>query len=213
MIQNNFHNLNQIRNDTFHSIVDVRSVNPLGIVGDTAAIMRTCSLSYSAFKRRAHSPPPFLDWLGIDDGHQLVFASHGKRLAMEPGWTDIVGHWLCCHCDISLKHGVIVWWDWLCLLLGALCVIVYLSTKNAWLTTIMAIVADFIVALPTQHNAYIDPKKERSIAWHFGAMAYLVNCISCMGSAWLYAAFPLYLLCMNSSMVYLTTRRVFKQVH
>jgi hypothetical protein len=113
----------------------------------------------------------------------------------------------------SLKHGVIVWWDWLCLLLGALCVIVYLSTKNAWLTTIMAIVADFIVALPTQHNAYIDPKKERSIAWHFGAMAYLVNCISCMGSAWLYAAFPLYLLCMNSSMVYLTTRRVFKQVH
>jgi hypothetical protein len=103
MIQNNFHNLNQIRNDTFHSIVDVRSVNPLGIVGDTAAIMRTCSLAYSAFKRRAHSPPPFLDWLGIDDGHQLVFASHGKRLAMEPGWTDIVGHWLCCHCDIFAK--------------------------------------------------------------------------------------------------------------
>jgi hypothetical protein len=213
MIQNNFHNLNQIRNDTFHSIVDVRSVNPLGIVGDTAAIMRTCSLSYSAFKRRAHSPPP--SWIGW----ALMMGISLFSQVMEKGWQwnqagltlSVIG---CVVTAIfSLKHGVIVWWDWLCLLLGALCVIVYLSTKNAWLTTIMAIVADFIVALPTQHNAYIDPKKERSIAWHFGAMAYLVNCISCMGSAWLYAAFPLYLLCMNSSMVYLTTRRVFKQVH
>lgn len=113
---------------------------------------------------------------------------------------------------LSLKHGVIERGDWVCLLLGIICVGIYLMTKNAWTTTIVAIIADLLVALPTQHNAYRDPLSEKSFAWHFGAAAYLVNSIACIGQDFIYAAFPLYLLLMNSSMVFLTTRKVFKFV-
>ncbi len=115
---------------------------------------------------------------------------------------------------LSLKHGIIQFGDWICLALGMICVVIYLESKDAWTTTLVAILADLLIALPTQHNAYKDPLSEKSYAWHFGAAAYLVNSIDCAGYDPIYAAPPIYLLLMNSSMVLLTSRkRRFVPVH
>lgn len=107
---------------------------------------------------------------------------------------------------LSVKHGIIEPWNWVCLILGGICVVIYLSTKNAWTTTLFAIAADFIVALPTYHNGYKNPAAEKSVAWRLGAAAYLINCIQCVGYDWLYVAFPFYLLLMNTAMAFMTSR-------
>lgn len=167
-----------------------------------------------ALRKGALTPRP-LSWIGWS----LMMGISLFSQIMEKGWQwnqaglafSVVG------CGIvavlSLRHGVIKAGDWVCFALGIVCVVIYLSTKDAWTTTIAAIAADLVIALPTQHNAYKDPLSEKSIAWQFGAAAYLINSIQCVGYDFIYAAFPLYLLAMNSSMVFLTTRRVFRQVH
>ncbi len=98
--------------------------------------------------------------------------------------------------------------DWWCLILGMICVGIYLSTKNALVTTIFGIIADFIVAIPTIHNAYTKPESEKSSAWLYGVLSWAFTLIICIGYAWVYALFPLYLFVMNSLFMYLTKRKV-----
>lgn len=98
--------------------------------------------------------------------------------------------------------------DWVCLVLGLICIGVYLSTRNALLTTCLAIIADFIVAIPTLHNAYVDPKSEKTSAWLYGVLSWSLTLIVCIGNVWVYALFPLYLFVLNGTMIILTHRKV-----
>lgn len=98
--------------------------------------------------------------------------------------------------------------DWWCLILGMICIGIYLSTKNALITTVFGIIADFIVAIPTLHNAYIKPESEKSSAWLYGVLSWAITLITCIGYQWLYALFPLYLFIMNSVFMYLTNRKL-----
>ncbi len=108
----------------------------------------------------------------------------------------------------SFKNGNIKPVDWICLLLGIACGIIYVTTKNAWLTTVLAVAADILVAIPTLHNAWKDPLSEKSSAWTFGAIAYFITVIACRGHDILYAVFPIYLFCFNSTMILLTSRKI-----
>lgn len=109
--------------------------------------------------------------------------------------------------SLSIKNGNIKPVDWLCLSLGILCAFVYITTKNPWLTTILAMVADTLVAIPTLHSAWINPQAEKSSAWKIGAVAYFITMIACVGHSWLYALFPIYLFFFNSTMVLLSSRK------
>ena len=98
--------------------------------------------------------------------------------------------------------------DWGCLILGMICVGIYMTTKDALVTTIFGITADFIVAIPTLHNAYVNPNSEKSSAWIYGVLSWALTLIVCLGHSWLYALFPLYLFVMNAVFLYLTNRKV-----
>lgn len=109
---------------------------------------------------------------------------------------------------LSVKNGNIEIMDWICLALGVICTIVYMATKDAWLTTVLAIIADILIAIPTLHNAWKNPLAEKSITWTFGVMAYLIAIIACKGHDILYALFPIYLFFLNSTMILLTSRKI-----
>lgn len=97
--------------------------------------------------------------------------------------------------------------DWICLILGLGCFATYVFTKNPVLTTITSLVADFIVAIPTFHNAFVDPTSERTSAWKYGFASWLLTLIICIGGTWLYALFPIYLFLFNTTMIVLTSRK------
>lgn len=107
---------------------------------------------------------------------------------------------------MSIKNGNIKKIDWVCLSLGLACTVIYVITKDAWLTTGFAIVADFIVAIPTISNAWNDPAAERSIAWKYGAAGYIITVVACKGHDTIYVVYPLFLLCFNTLMIVLTNR-------
>lgn len=98
--------------------------------------------------------------------------------------------------------------DPVCVLLGVICIIIYVSTKNALLTTSMAIVADFIVAIPTIHNAWKDPASEKTSGWTFGIVSWGLTLLICIGHSWIYALFPIYLFLLNGTMIMLTKRKL-----
>ncbi len=106
-----------------------------------------------------------------------------------------------------LKRYLVKPMDWFCLVLGLVCFATYLFTKDAVLTTVTSLVADFIVAIPTFHNAFIDPKSEKTSAWRYGVASWLLTLIACIDGTWLYALFPIYLFLFNTTMIVLTSRK------
>lgn len=94
--------------------------------------------------------------------------------------------------------------DWQFVLLGLICMAIYLISKNAWATTVFAILADFLLGIPTILKAYKDPLSEKSPAWILGLASWSFSLIICVKHDVLYSLFPVYLLLFNVIMVYLT---------
>lgn len=108
---------------------------------------------------------------------------------------------------LSLRNGVIEKNDKGCLFFGLGCAVVYLITRDAWITTGFGIVADTLIAIPTIRNALKNPNSEKSIAWILGCVGYVITIPNCFGLNIVYLLFPVYLLCFNGLMVYLTYAR------
>jgi hypothetical protein len=94
--------------------------------------------------------------------------------------------------------------DWKFLLLGLGCMGLYYWSSNAWVTTIFAILADALLAIPTIEKAWREPATEKSSAWILGAMASTLALAICVGHDILYVLFPLYLMVLNGMMAWLT---------
>jgi len=92
------------------------------------------------------------------------------------------------------------------LFIGLACVIIYLLSDNAWITTIFAVIADAALGIPTLQKAYTDPASERSPAWLLGVISSTLALIICIGHDAIYTLFPGYLFLFNGAMVYLTRR-------
>ena len=97
--------------------------------------------------------------------------------------------------------------DWSFLILGLVCMIIYLISKDPWLTTGFAILADFIVGIPTLRHAWINPASQKTSAWTLGFISWIFSLILCIGHSWLYALFPIYLFIYNGAMIALTHRK------
>jgi hypothetical protein len=101
--------------------------------------------------------------------------------------------------------------DWQYVVWSALCVAVYLLSGDPWMTTIFAIGADGILAIPTVVKAWRDPLSERSLAWVLGVVSSTLALIICVGHDWIYVLFPAYLFVFNGAMAFLTRLRVFSK--
>ena len=109
--------------------------------------------------------------------------------------------------SISLNQFIIKSSDWIFMFLGFLCVLIYFQSKDPWLTTIFAILADLAVGIPTLVHAYKEPQTQKSIAWKLGFVSWIFSLILCIGHDWLYALFPIYLFLFNCAMILLTEKR------
>ena len=52
--------------------------------------------------------------------------------------------------------------DWFILAIGLFCLVLYLVSKNAWLTTIYSILADLIIAIPMFTKVIKNPQSEKN---------------------------------------------------
>ncbi|HEV9035389.1 MAG TPA: hypothetical protein VGQ51_02165 [Puia sp.] len=93
-------------------------------------------------------------------------------------------------------------------MLGLGCLCIYLLSSSPWATTLFAICADALLAIPTIGKAWRDPALERSPAWVLGMISAALALIICFGHDWIYVLFPVYLLVFNGAMAWLTQMRV-----
>jgi hypothetical protein len=98
---------------------------------------------------------------------------------------------------------------------GLACSIMYLVTNNAWITTITAIIADGIFAIPVIQNAIITPEQEKSKAWPIALFTWILNLVMVsIDFSWLHLLWPIYLILFNGTMTLLTFRKLkFKSIN
>jgi len=93
------------------------------------------------------------------------------------------------------------------LVVGLICIAIYLLSSDPWITTIFAIIADAALGIPTIRNAVRAPKMERSAAWGLGVVSSTLALIICIHHDWIYVLFPGYLFLFNGTMAVLTRIR------
>lgn len=98
--------------------------------------------------------------------------------------------------------------DVLCLVAGLACMVVFLLTSNPWITTVLAIIADLLVAIPMLERAYRDPVGHRTDAWPIVFIAWTVTATSILFDfSWLLMLWPIYLIGFSGLMTYLSFLR------
>ncbi len=103
------------------------------------------------------------------------------------------------------KNGT---FDYLCLFLGIACMIVYLLSKNALVTTMFSILSDLIVGVPTILSVYRNPKAEDMLAWGMGTFAIFLSFIIALSEQdYLLKLYPTYLFAFNALIFALCIRR------
>lgn len=154
--------------------------------------------------------PSLLSWFGW----ALLMGTGLLSQIIEKGWEwNLIGLSIstlgCLFIFLSawiLNNYLIKKSDWSFLVLGLVCLFIYITSKDPWLTTGFAILADFIVGIPTLVHAYKNPVTQRTFAWTIGFFSWILTIFICIGHEWIYALFPIYLLLYNGAMMLLTRR-------
>ncbi len=97
--------------------------------------------------------------------------------------------------------------DWWFLILGLLCGVLYVLSKDPWLTTFFAVISDLIIGFPTLVKAYKDPQNEKSKAWIISLSCWSLTSLISFNHNMLYAIFPVYVCLYSMYIVYLTYMR------
>jgi len=97
--------------------------------------------------------------------------------------------------------------DWFILGAGLLCLVLYLISKNAWLTTIYSILADLIIAIPMLTKVVKDPESEKTNAWYISFVTWALTLVICFNHDILYAIFPIYLFTFCVMIIVLMNRK------
>lgn len=95
--------------------------------------------------------------------------------------------------------------DVLCLLAGLACMGIYLLYTDPWITTVLAILADLLVAIPMLQRTYKDPASHKTDAWPIVLLAWTLTATSItFNFSWLHILWPIYLIGFSGLMTYLT---------
>lgn len=160
---------------------------------------------------RKQITPSLYTWLGWSI---LVVVGLVSQL-VEYGWNwTLVGHLFsaigCTAIFIfSIVSGsyVVRSKDWLYLLLGIICILIYLLFSDPWSTTIFAVLADGILGMPTILKAIKSPKTEKSMGWNIALGCWSLTLVTCWNNNALFIIFPAYCFLFNAVMSYLTTKK------
>ncbi|MES2409628.1 MAG: hypothetical protein V4509_05020 [Patescibacteria group bacterium] len=99
-------------------------------------------------------------------------------------------------------------YDYMCFASGIICMVIYLATKDAFITTLFAICADFFVGVPTILNVYKNPRSENLLAWGLGSLGILLSYTVVLGEkGYLLKLYPTYMLFFNLLIFLLCFRR------
>ena len=152
--------------------------------------------------------PSLFSWIGWT----LLMGTSLVSQIMNVGWQwslaglllSTIGCILIFFTSLGLNQYLLKKSDWKFLALGLICLMIYLFSKDPWVTTVFAILADFLVGIPTIENGYRKPETQKTIAWTLGLISWSFSLVICIGHDLLYALFPIYLFLFNGTMVYLT---------
>jgi len=98
--------------------------------------------------------------------------------------------------------------DVLCLVAGLACMGVFFLFSDPWITTVLAILADLLVAIPMLERAFRDPAGHRTDAWPIVLLAWTLTATSILFNfSWLHILWPLYLMGFTGLMTYLSFLR------
>jgi len=97
--------------------------------------------------------------------------------------------------------------DLIYLFLGLACMFIYLFSHDSWMTTLSAICADLIIAIPILTKSYSDPESERSIAWPIGFFSWIISLYLSLKGGAIYMLFPAYVVFFYIVMLGLTYRK------
>jgi hypothetical protein len=160
----------------------------------------------NTFNRKVR--PSILSWIGWAILTGTSFVSQYMITGWEWNFTGLLLSTMGCivvsGVAITTKNFSIQKKDWLFVFLGFLCMAIYIISKNVWATTVFAILADFLLGLPTIIKANNDPSSEKSPAWILGLASWSFSLIICQKHDVLFSLFPVYLFLFNVIMVYLT---------
>ena len=159
---------------------------------------------------RRKMSPAMLSWIGW----ALLMGTSLVSQIIAKGWAwSLVGLSIStfgCVCIFSLswirKSYLIGKMDWWFLILGIICFAIYLASKDPWMTTGFALLADVIIGIPTIHKAYLYPLTQKTIGWTIALGSWSITLLICIGHNWLYDLFPIYLFLYNGIMFMLTHR-------
>jgi len=171
-------------------------------------IIGSAQLIYLVNTMRKKVRPSVLSWLGWAF---LMGTSLVSQIVVK-GWQWSLSSILCSTMGclaivlsaLLSRNFSLVARDWTFLLLGLCCMGIYYWSGDAWVTTIFAILADALLAVPTLMKAWRDPASERSVAWLLGVVSSVLALIICIGHDPLYLLFPTYLLFLNGWLAWMT---------
>lgn len=152
--------------------------------------------------------PSVLSWLGwsllmgISFIVQLVH--YGWNYSLTGLGLATIGCFSICLIAYFTKQYKLAKADWVYLVLGLICILFYVVSKNPLLTTIVAVLADFVLGIPTLISAYKNPESEKSKAWNIGLLSWSISLVICYGEPVIYWIFPVYLFLYNGVMSVLT---------
>ena len=182
------------------------------LIGVLAAIViGSAQLIYLTNTLHRKIKPSVLSWLGW----ACLMGTSVVSQLLSKGWQWSMTSVLCSAFGCLAIAGVaffsgnfsLVRKDWSFLVLGLLCLSIYLLSSDPWATTLFAIGADGLLGIPTIGKAWRDPASEKSPAWVLGVISSALALIICVGHDWIYVLFPAYLLLFNGSMSWLTQVR------
>lgn len=102
--------------------------------------------------------------------------------------------------------------DWVYLLLGICCILLYAISSDALLTTLFAVLADFILGIPTFIKTIKNPINEKSRGWNIAIISWVLTILTCYQKDLIYFLFPLYCLLFNVFMSYFTNSKRIRKV-
>ena len=91
--------------------------------------------------------------------------------------------------------------DRLCLVLAAILLIYWLTSKDTHLSTVIAVIIDGIGAVPTLIKVYHHPKSETYIQWILAGIGGLLTVFAVPRLEWILLIYPLYVFIMNAAIV------------
>ena len=98
--------------------------------------------------------------------------------------------------------------DWFYFFLGLGCGLVYLISGSPWITTIAAVLADLIIGIPTLVKVYQYPMSEKSKAWSYGLLSWIISLTLAIDHGFLFVLFPAYLVLFNVVMIVFSNRKI-----